>query len=98
PLDLLPCPTRRSSDLLVLYLPDEILVVDHYSAKAWTDRYDYAGDGFSTADLPREGAVLPYTPSDRVPPRGDHAPGEYAELVRRRSEEHTSELQSRENL
>lgn len=68
---------------LVLYLPDEILVVDHYSAKAWTDRYDYAGDGFSTADLPREGAVVPYTPSDRVPPRGDHAPGEYAELVRR---------------
>src|SRR5690606_8166232 len=68
---------------LVLYLPDEILVVDHYSAKAWTDRYDYAGDGFSTADLPREGAVVPFTPSDRVPPRGDHAPGEYAELVRR---------------
>ena len=27
---------------LVLYLPDEILVVDHYSAKAWTDRYDFA--------------------------------------------------------
>ena len=39
---------------LVLYLPDEILVVDHYSAKAWTDRYDYSGDGFSTEGLPRD--------------------------------------------
>ena len=33
---------------LVLYLPDEILVVDHHSAKAWHDRYDYSGDGFDT--------------------------------------------------
>ena len=68
---------------LVLYLPDEILVVDHYSAKAWTDRYDYAGEDFSTAGLPRDGAVQPFKPSDRIPPRGDHEPGEYANLVRR---------------
>ncbi|MGN6303688.1 MAG: chorismate-binding protein, partial [Mesorhizobium sp.] len=68
---------------LVLYLPDEILVVDHYSAKAWTDRYDYVGEDFSTAGLPRDGAVQPFRPSDRIPPRGDHEPGEYANLVRR---------------
>src|SRR5690606_32881084 len=40
---------------LVLYLPDEILVVDHHAARAWHDRYDFAGEGFSTAGLPREG-------------------------------------------
>ena len=68
---------------LVLYLPDEILVVDHYSAKAWTDRYDYAGDGFSTAGLPRDGDAEPFRAADRIPPRGDHEPGEYANLVRR---------------
>ncbi len=68
---------------LVLYLPDEILVVDHYSAKAWTDRYDYSGDGFSTAGLPRDGTLQPFRPSDRIPPCGDHEPGEYANLVRR---------------
>ncbi|QDC00294.1 MULTISPECIES: anthranilate synthase [Phyllobacteriaceae] len=68
---------------LVLYLPDEILVVDHYSAKAWTDRYDYSGEDFSTTGLPRDGAVQPFKPSDRIPPRGDHEPGEYANLVRR---------------
>ena len=67
---------------LVLFLPDEILVVDHYMARAWTDRYDYAGKGFSTEGLPRETADAPFAPSGRIPPRGDHQPGEYAALVR----------------
>jgi anthranilate synthase len=66
---------------LVLFLPDEILVVDHYSAKAWTDRYDYAGTGFDTEGLSRETAEAPFRPSDRIPPRADHEPGEYARLV-----------------
>ncbi|PWJ94203.1 anthranilate synthase component I /anthranilate synthase component II [Mesorhizobium loti] len=68
---------------LVLFLPDEILVVDHYSAKAWTDRYDYAGDGFSTEGLPRDEITEPFKSPDRIPPRGDHEPGEYANLVRK---------------
>jgi anthranilate synthase len=67
---------------LVLFLPDEILVVDHHAARAWTDRYDYAGNGFSTEGLPRETPDAPFVPSDRIPPRGDHQPGEYASLVR----------------
>jgi anthranilate synthase len=66
---------------LVLYLPDEILVVDHYSAKAWTDRYDYSGAGYSTKGLPHDGAEEPFKLADRIPPRGDHEPGEYARLV-----------------
>ncbi|MBA8910022.1 anthranilate synthase [Aminobacter ciceronei] len=68
---------------LVLFLPDEILVVDHYSAKAWHDRYDYAGAGFSTEGLARDSVVEPFKASDRIPPRADHEPGEYAQLVRR---------------
>jgi anthranilate synthase len=71
---------------LVLYLPDEILVVDHYSAQAWLDRYDYAGSGFDTAGLPRETKAEPFRHSDRIPPRGDHEPGEYAKLVDRAKE------------
>ncbi|WP_144379354.1 anthranilate synthase [Mesorhizobium amorphae] len=74
---------KESQRDLVLFLPDEILVVDHYSAKAWTDRYDYAGTGFSTEGLPREPVAEPFKPADRIPPRGDHEPGEYAKLVRR---------------
>ncbi|MBZ9980661.1 MULTISPECIES: anthranilate synthase [unclassified Mesorhizobium] len=73
-------PSQRD---LVLFLPDEILVVDHYSAKAWTDRYDYAGKGFSTEGLPRDEIAEPFKTADRIPPRGDHEPGEYASLVRR---------------
>lgn len=74
---------KESQRDLVLFLPDEILVVDHYSAKAWHDRYDYAGEGFSTEGIARDSVVEPFKTSDRIPPRGDHEPGEYAQLVRR---------------
>ncbi|AZO22120.1 MULTISPECIES: anthranilate synthase [unclassified Mesorhizobium] len=77
---------RESQRDLVLFLPDEILVVDHYSTKAWTDRYDYSGEGFSTEGLARDAHVEPFKTADRIPPRGDHEPGEYANLVRRAME------------
>lgn len=77
---------KESQRDLVLFLPDEILVVDHYSTKAWTDRYDYSGDGFSTEGLARDAHVEPFKTADRIPPRGDHEPGEYANLVRRAME------------
>ena len=79
--------TRAESQRdLVLFLPDEILVVDHYLAKAWKDRYDYSGNGFDTAGLPHESVEEPFRPADRIPPRGDHEPGEYARLVERAKE------------
>jgi len=71
---------------VVLFLPDEILMVDHYSARAWLDRYDYAGKGWTTEGLPREGEEAPFRPSDRIPPRSDHEPGEYARLVEKAKE------------
>ncbi|TPJ27315.1 anthranilate synthase [Mesorhizobium sp. B2-7-2] len=77
---------KESQRDLVLFLPDEILVVDHYSTKAWTDRYDYSGDGFSTEGLPRDATAEPFKTADRIPPRSDHEPGEYANLVRRAME------------
>ncbi|MEO9787861.1 MAG: anthranilate synthase, partial [Aurantimonas coralicida] len=67
---------------LVLYLPDELLEVDHYSASAFRTRYDFAMDGASTEGLEGGGPDAPFAPSDRIPPRGDHKPGEYADLVR----------------
>jgi anthranilate synthase len=66
---------------VVLYLPDEILVVDHHQAKAWHDRYDFAGKDFSTEGLPRGGQETPFAPGKMQPPRADHEPGEYARLV-----------------
>jgi anthranilate synthase len=67
---------------LVLYLPDEVLSVDHYSASAVMTRYVFAKDVVSTEGLAGGGEPAPFKPSERIPPRGDHRPGEYAELVR----------------
>ena len=71
---------------MVLYLPDEILVVDNYSAKAWIDHYDFAKNGDTTTgkagDIPPE----PFVHTATIPPHGDHRPGEYAELVNKAKE------------
>ena len=68
---------------LVLYLPDELLIVDHHAVSAWRTRFEFEIDGRSTEGLPREGEVRPFVPAASVPDRGDHAPGEYARLVER---------------
>ncbi|MDX1431279.1 MAG: anthranilate synthase component I [Gammaproteobacteria bacterium] len=67
---------------LVLYLPDEILVVDHRREQATTYRYEFEHAGRSTASLPREGAAEPYRPATKLERNCDHAPGEYANTVR----------------
>lgn len=66
---------------MVLYLPDEILVVDHYSARAWVDAYDFEKDGRTTAGKSADIPADPFRKTDTIPPRGDHHPGEYAQLV-----------------
>ena len=74
---------ERPSDQrdMVLYLPDEILVVDNYAAKAWIDRYDFAKDGKATEGKAENIAAEPFVRTDVIPPKSDHRPGEYAELV-----------------
>jgi anthranilate synthase len=71
---------------VVLYLPDEILVVDHHQAMAWHDRYDFAAGDPTTEPHARGGREEPFRLADRIPPRGDHEPGEYARLVDRAKE------------
>jgi len=68
---------------LVLFLPDEILVVDHYSAKAWVDSYDFLVGNKTTDGLPRETPAQVFKPAKQAPSRGDHEKGEYAALVER---------------
>jgi anthranilate synthase len=67
---------------MVLYLPDEVVVVDHYSVEAWLDSYHFTIDGKSTADMAGGGAEEDFRRAAIDPPAGDHQPGEYAELVR----------------
>lgn len=79
---------ERPADLrdIVLYLPDEILVVDHHQAIARHDRYDFSADGATTEGLPRGTGEQKFTPAESDPPRGDHKPGEYAGIVRKAKE------------
>jgi len=71
---------------MVLFLPDEILVVDHHAAKAWIDRYDFSKDGQTTEGKSGEIAPEPFQRTTFTPPKGDHRPGEYAELVTKAKE------------
>ena len=75
---------ERASDQrdLVLYLPDEIVVVDHYAAKATRFAYEFEMAGRSTAGSRRGGATQPFRFADTAPPACDHEPGEYAAIVR----------------
>ncbi|MEP4768494.1 MAG: anthranilate synthase component I [Roseibium sp.] len=66
---------------VVLFLPDEILIVDHHGKRAFVLEYDFVVDGKSTKGLERSGEKQQYTPANRDPGRGDHEPGEYAKLV-----------------
>ena len=73
---------------LVVYLPDEILIVDHMRQQAALYRYEFDIGGRSTKGLPRATSPAPYRldPAAAPPPESDHGPGEYAALVRRAKE------------
>jgi anthranilate synthase len=68
---------------LVLFIPDEILVVDHYSAKAWVDSYDFTVGNKKTDGLPRETPADEFKAAKTLVAKGDHQKGEYAALVER---------------
>src|SRR5499427_2091203 len=71
---------------LVLYLPDEILVVDHMRQMSETHRYEFEVGRVSTCGLPRTTAPARYSAEasrSGAPVESDHGPGEYAALVER---------------
>ena len=71
---------------LVLYLPDRLLVVDHQRGEATWRSWEFDIDGESTEGIERAGPDEPF----RFAPPGeggsDHAPGDYAETVRKAKE------------
>jgi len=82
-----PIPLRHaraaSARDLVLYLPDEILVVDHRRERAERRCYDFAVGGSDTGGVAREVVPAPFRPAAGVPRSADHGPGEYAAVVER---------------
>ncbi|MBV9151081.1 MAG: anthranilate synthase component I [Alphaproteobacteria bacterium] len=73
---------------LVLYLPDEILIIDHMRQHSAVHRYEFEVAGASTRGLPRASSPAPYRSEaiEPLPPDSDHGPGEYAGLVRKAKE------------
>jgi anthranilate synthase len=73
---------------LVLYLPDEILIVDHMRQQASLHCYEFTVAGQSTLGLERATPPAPYRLDSAAPPPpdSDHGPGEYAALVRKAKE------------
>ncbi|KTD73475.1 anthranilate synthase component I [Legionella tucsonensis] len=66
---------------MVLYLPDEIYVVNHRKEEAFLRRYDFQFQGQSTKSLAREGVFEVYQTPDKPKKECDHMPGEYAQVV-----------------
>jgi anthranilate synthase len=76
-------PRSAATRDLVLYLPDEILILDHARREARVQRYDFEVAGVSTQGLARQSAAAPYTAAGDVAPCRDHEPGEFARAVSR---------------
>jgi anthranilate synthase len=67
---------------LVLYLPDELVIVDYYLQSAYLLQYEFETGHGNTEGLPRIGEAIDYRGSRSIPERSvDHAPGEYASKV-----------------
>jgi anthranilate synthase len=80
---------RRRDDQrdLVLFVPDELVVVDHNRHLAERHSYDFETPTGSTAGLPRDGVDVPYEGTSVIgEKRSDHEPGEFAQLVRKSHE------------
>lgn len=74
---------------LLLYLPDELLVVDIHTRGAWRLTYDFSSGGKASAGLPRAGSSVPYVPlgEAQLPFRRDHEAGAFASKVARAKKE-----------
>jgi anthranilate synthase len=71
---------------MVLYLPDEIYVVNHRKEEAFVRRYDFQYHGQSTQSLPRDGDYKPYEPLYQPEKHCDHKAGEYVKVVEKAKE------------
>jgi anthranilate synthase len=67
---------------LVLYLPDELIIVDYYLQKAFRLQYDFVTANASTRDLARTGEVIDYRGKRlTATKKADHEAGEYEQQV-----------------
>src|SRR3954464_5859153 len=73
-------PREKDQRDIVLYVPDRLLAYDRATGRGVVLSYDFAWQGKSTRDLPRDTSESVYA---KTPRQGfaDHAPGEYQATV-----------------
>jgi anthranilate synthase len=71
---------------MVVYLPDEIFIVNHNKEEAIVRRYEFQFQQQSTFGLAREGKTHSYQAINKPNQECDHAPGEYAQVVHQAKE------------
>lgn len=65
---------------IVLYIPDELVIVDHQLEIAYQLSYEFSCEGRSTKGIPRDGKLSEYS-CDSNSKSNDYQPGYYANLV-----------------
>lgn len=71
---------------LVLFIPDELFIVDHMRETAQVVRYDFEFEGRSTIGLPRTGPRETHVTASGVERECDHELGEYERVVSKAKE------------
>jgi len=79
-------PRNENQRDMVLYLPDEIYVVNHRKEEAFIRRYDFQYQGKSTQSLSRDGSYVEYNPKNSPVMPCDHKDGEYITTVEKAKE------------
>ena len=78
-----PAMPRRAGDRdLVLYLPDDVLIVDHRTQRATRFLYEFEFGARRTHEMARSGSREGYLPANDATAHCDHQSGEYADTVR----------------
>jgi len=81
-----PIEFRRKRDAgqpdLHLFLPDELIIVDHRKEQATRRRYDFRLGETTTAGVPRGWQEMPLQRGSPSDVSSDHQPGQYADKVR----------------
>lgn len=75
--------TFEQRDLL-LYLPDELVIIDYHLQRAFRLQYEFETKHGSTKGLPRSGEIIDYKGKCLTPTQAsDHGPDEYAGQVQK---------------
>jgi len=74
---------------LVLYIPDELLVIDIHTKASWRLLFEFSFGGKTSVGAARTGLRSAYSPlpEAKLPARRDHKPGQFATKVDKAKEE-----------